>query len=596
MSEKLRLCRNMATYLGQFKADPIELNIDFLNNTIAEKKLPAWFFIKPYYELGTLRHYLRERKKKRLELEPLYVLQMAVTLFSILTDAHSQNIGLVDITMDSLYVNTDGGLYFGGFKSCVSLDPESLSKQKDSFDTSSIKCPEIKIIKAGNYMKECDVFLACHVLLQVIQKNFGQYTRLYKQILKAEKIEILREYLNPKFKFLIPVLEQGLCYRYQDRPPASELLVAFESMHEMIEKESLDNTVLERPGLSSQEEKREEEEEQRFYEIDGQQTENPTIKANAPNKAKENHTKDFKRLLENLFVPRLSKPPTQSKIRHLSIPLPEYKKKGNSQTEKALLNMVIHQTKIYKPKATLPRSIMNSIYGPDSKQSPYNNNNESSLGSSPILNFLHQEDKQFNDERIKLKEKEMQTIQAITETKTSSELLECVRKEINLSDDTDEVTKRYPLYYPNLLVKAIEHAISSRNDPYLALTIFEEAKNKSLVSYIFGCTTPVYNAILSLRWNTWRDIYGMLDLVEEMTLNGIEIDDNSRRIIRKVVNEIEYEGNTGLIGEDILKEEESQETISAGLYWNADERRNCHLLTELGGKWLIARQHSKQAR
>lgn len=66
---------------------------------------------------------------------------MGITLFSILSDAHSQSIGLVDITLDSLYVSLDGGLYFDGFQSCIPLDKTFPELRKPWMDLKTIKCP-----------------------------------------------------------------------------------------------------------------------------------------------------------------------------------------------------------------------------------------------------------------------------------------------------------------------------------------------------------------------------------------------------------------------------------------------------------------------
>ncbi|CEP18382.1 hypothetical protein [Parasitella parasitica] len=168
-------------------------------------------------------------------------------------------------------------------------------------------------------------------------------------------------------------------------------------------------------------------------------------------------------------------------------------------------------------------------------------------------------------ERIALKQEEMESIQAILEAPTTLDLWHCIESEINRDD--------YPKFYPSVLTKAIEHA--SKIDPYMALTFFEKAKQKSLTSYISGCTVQVYNAVLLLRWEVWRDINGMLDLAEEMTVNGIEFDNNSRRIVRAVVQEIEAEG--------AYSDEDTD-----GVFWNAEERRSCNILKELAVKWMIS--------
>lgn len=108
----------------------------------------------------------------------------------------------------------------------------------------------------------------------------------------------------------------------------------------------------------------------------------------------------------------------------------------------------------------------------------------------------------------------------------------------------------------------------------MTLSIFEQIKAKSIQSYISGCTTGTYNAILLLRWETWRDVHGMLDLLEEMALNGIRVNNETRNIVRMAVTAVEQEEGT---------ESDNRQ----GLFWNADEKRVCNIMKEMANKWLI---------
>lgn len=274
-------------------------------------------------------------------------------------------------------------------------------------------------------------------------------------------------------------------------------------------------------------------------------------------------TRDFKELLDTLF----DRKPIQS--------LPKTETKHNatdSVIEKKLLDLVIRNRQLYKEKAPLPRSMMAPIYGKTANKKR-NQQEDEDEDDNDVLDFLNPSDKKTNwdiknitqNKRIILKEQELQAINSIVETETSLDLLSRVIKEIN--------QEKYPRYYHRVLTKAIEHA--SRKDPYLALTIFEMAKSKSMESYILGCTTKVYDAMLLLRWETWRDVHGMLNLVEEMTVNGIEYSNDSRRIIRSVVQEVEAEGS-----------DEEQENIK-DIFWDEDEKRACNVMKEMVGKWIL---------
>jgi len=71
-------------------------------------------------------------------------------------------------------------------------------------------------------------------------------------------------------------------------------------------------------------------------------------------------------------------------------------------------------------------------------------------------------------------------------------------------------------------------------DPYLALALFNKVKNHSLVSYVFGCSTRVYNELIDTRWQWFRDVRGIHDAVEEMVVNGVGINYHTRNLVENV--------------------------------------------------------------
>ncbi|KAI9491232.1 hypothetical protein BDB00DRAFT_834454 [Zychaea mexicana] len=129
-------------------------------------------------------------------------------------------------------------------------------------------------------------------------------------------------------------------------------------------------------------------------------------------------------------------------------------------------------------------------------------------------------------------------------------------------------------------------------DPYLALSIFEHAKTHSVVSYVSGCTTEVYNAMLMMRWKLWRDVHGMLNLVDEMMANGVGYDTETRRIVQLVVAEVENEmrldndddEDDGAASSDVYR---YGPNMKDGMVWSMDERRSANIMKALVGKWLF---------
>lgn len=74
------------------------------------------------------------------------MLSFAISLFSILTDAHTTGFGLVDVTLKIMQVSLDCTLYFDGFRACMPLDKVGVENDKSWMDLKSLRCPG-KILK-----------------------------------------------------------------------------------------------------------------------------------------------------------------------------------------------------------------------------------------------------------------------------------------------------------------------------------------------------------------------------------------------------------------------------------------------------------------
>jgi hypothetical protein len=166
------------------------------------------------------------------------------------------------------------------------------------------------------------------------------------------------------------------------------------------------------------------------------------------------------------------------------------------------------------------------------------------------------------------KDKELKRMSAIAELKSSVELTQYVLDQLlNPDKEIDE-------NYPGLLAASIKHASLKLNDPYLALSIFQQAKSRGIESYIAGCTTSVYNSILNLRWEKWNDVVGMDSLIQEMVANGVSFNDGTRRIVRDAIEEIEkdYSGD-GINGD--------------GIRWNSEQHQASARMRSIVSKWLV---------
>ncbi|KAH9920689.1 uncharacterized protein B0H18DRAFT_1023351 [Fomitopsis serialis] len=114
-----------------------------------------------------------------------------------------------------------------------------------------------------------------------------------------------------------------------------------------------------------------------------------------------------------------------------------------------------------------------------------------------------------------------------------------------------------PPWYPQTIALLMQTFREKYDDPHLALSIFDHARHLSVVSFVFGCTTPVYNELIETRWRCFRDLRGACEALEEMRVNGVEVDGRTLTLAEKIRREV---------GERNMWHEES--TIGSGEVWD----------------------------
>ncbi|KAI8341865.1 hypothetical protein BC941DRAFT_499397 [Chlamydoabsidia padenii] len=229
-----------------------------------------------------------------------------------------------------------------------------------------------------------------------------------------------------------------------------------------------------------------------------------------------------------------------------------------SLIEHRLLEMVSKHKQIYKRNSPLPRSMMSALYG---KTMESNTTIIKKTLDPAQLEAIQQ------NKAIQSHDREIKIIDDLLSTTTRKDLLNF------FTDCVTDYQRRqaFPTYYPRLVKNAIHHAFINFTDPYLAVALFEQCKTMSIQSYIEGCTVEVYNQVLQLRWNAWEDIYGMLDLMEEMTLNGIAFDAASAGIVQTITDEMERQQ----LGSDKIQR------------WSPDDVRSTELMKILVAVWIV---------
>lgn len=160
---------------------------------------------------------------------------------------------------------------------------------------------------------------------------------------------------------------------------------------------------------------------------------------------------------------------------------------------------------------------------------------------------------------------------------------EAARNASKVSSDEPAPLSLQPLSYPHLIAKLMQTFRDRYTDPYLALAIFDYAKNLSIASYVFGCTTPAYNELIETRWRCLRDLRGVCDALEEMRTNGVEMDTRTRGLAEAVRREV---------GERNLWEEET--SVGSGEVW--DMLQQIERLTAREGRRDVQKRGKKWSR
>jgi hypothetical protein len=105
-------------------------------------------------------------------------------------------------------------------------------------------------------------------------------------------------------------------------------------------------------------------------------------------------------------------------------------------------------------------------------------------------------------------------------------------------DNQDEWPMLQPPTYPHIIALLVRTFRDKYRDPHLALSMFDYAQHLSSASYAIGCSTAAYNELITTRWNYFRDLKGVRDAIEEMLVNGVDMDNKTRELAEKVRLEV----------------------------------------------------------
>lgn len=209
-------------------------------------------------------------------------------------------------------------------------------------------------------------------------------------------------------------------------------------------------------------------------------------------------------------------------------------------------------------------------------------NNDRELLDWAIKNVFNSEDP--NDFPIKIPVESRATIFAKTTTPSSSSssptkpsldpnaLPSNKEQDEILRGIQEDLARKFSIQstiYPHLLSTLISLFRDKFHNPHLALSIFSTAQRLSVPSYVFGCTTSVYNELIATRWVAFKDLRSVLQALEEMKTNGVGMDGQTRILVGRIRREVL--ANESQSAKDSKPKKEEKQQLDLGLGWSFEK-------------------------
>lgn len=154
--------------------------------------------------------------------------------------------------------------------------------------------------------------------------------------------------------------------------------------------------------------------------------------------------------------------------------------------------------------------------------------------------------------------------------------------------------------YSQLLALVMRTFRSRYKDPHAALAVFDHVRNASVASYVTCCGTAAYNEFIETEWDSFRNLAGVYDALEEMKLNKVRIDTRTRSLVEGLRHRM---GNRSTwqedgFGESPLATMKLLEKIERSC-WTAPTSQRPEGeevgITKFSAKWKIGSEHAWKA-
>ncbi|CAE6414656.1 hypothetical protein ACGC1H_007067 [Rhizoctonia solani] len=138
-------------------------------------------------------------------------------------------------------------------------------------------------------------------------------------------------------------------------------------------------------------------------------------------------------------------------------------------------------------------------------------------------------------------------IESMMSCKSDQQLLEWAKTEVfsessqNSSDLPQSKSARpktiHPGIYGRVIARLMHEFRETYNNPHLSIAIFDYTRQLSIISFVTGCTAPSYTELMRTYWNSFRDLQTVLNIAEEMRVNGVQPSDHTKQLYLKISEE-----------------------------------------------------------
>jgi hypothetical protein len=249
-----------------------------------------------------------------------------------------------------------------------------------------------------------------------------------------------------------------------------------------------------------------------------------------------------------------------------------------------MFNMIFNAVSDQKGLASSPLPEVGIGSAPTGTGSHMNDFFSKLRGHSKGLRWSEQADEDLDRKKVEMElcDTDQQLLEwamreVFGESKRYEEVAREAIKQVAAGKELERMPQLQPTIYPHLVAHLIRTFRDKYRDPHLALSMFDHARHLSIASYVFGCTTPAYNELIQTRWRCFRDLKGVHDALEEMTINGVDANNHTRKLVEEVRRQV---------GERNSWEEETE--LGSGEVWMMLNKID-HLMGKHGkeSQWTI---------